>query len=68
MFDLSDSNPFTVMFLTAFTRLSRLKSFRYFANRRGRKSLQKQFEDDLHENEDGSCWLNDAEFKRKYRV
>jgi hypothetical protein len=29
--------------------------------------MMKTFEDDLHVNEDGSHWLNDAEFKRKYR-
>jgi hypothetical protein len=28
----------------------------------------KQFEEDLHDTEDGSHWLNDDEFKRKYRV
>jgi hypothetical protein len=36
--------------------------------RHSRKSSLKQFEGDLHVNEDGSHWLNDAEFKRKYQV
>ena len=36
--------------------------------RHSRKSLLKQFKKDLCVNEDGSHWLNDAEFKRKYRV
>jgi len=41
---------------------------RYIMKGHNQKSLSKQFEEDLLVNEDGPHWLNDAEFKRKYRV
>jgi hypothetical protein len=36
--------------------------------RHNRKSSSKEFEEDLHVNEDGSHWLNDAVFKRNFQV
>ena len=61
-FDLDDSNPVTVSFLVAFTRLQRIRKSQYYMMHRERKSALKIFEDDLHVNEDGLYWLNDYEF------
>ena len=68
--DVDNQDPVTLLFLRASHRLNRIKQMRYFA-RRGtyRKStLQYIFEDDLHVSEDGTHWMSDDEFKRKYRV
>lgn len=70
LLDLSDPNPITLTFLGVSRNLNRIKNTRYFENRVHRKSSIEEavFEDDLRVCEDGSHWLNDAEFKRKYRV
>lgn len=63
-FDIDDPDPITVSFVATLTRLLRLRKSRYIIERKCRRSMMKTFEDDLRVNEDGSHWLNDAEFKR----
>jgi hypothetical protein len=66
--DLTDPDPVVASFLSRFTSLNRLRKSRYMQKRTHRKSkLQDIFEDDLFVSEDGNHWLNDNEFKRKYR-
>ena len=67
-FVLESSDPTTLSFLAAVTRLIQLRNSRYFLKRQCRKSTTQQFEEDLLVNEDGSQWLNDSEFKMKYRM
>ena len=68
--DVDDPDPITLSFLRASHRLNCIKQTRYFAPRGTyRKStLQGIFDDDLRVSEDGTHWLSDNEFKRKYRV
>lgn len=65
LLDLSDPNPITLTFLGVSRNLNRIKNTRYFENRVHRKSSIEEavFEDDLRVCEDGSHWLNDAEFR-----
>lgn len=66
--DLTDPDPVVASFLSRFTSLNRLRKSRYSQKRTYRKSkLQDIFEDDLFVSDDGNHWLNDNEFKRKYR-
>ena len=62
------SDSVTVSFFSSFTGLLHLRMSRYLMKRHNLKSSSKQSEEDLCVNEDGSHWLNDAEFKRKYWV
>ena len=64
--DLED--PILVSYLQARSRFHKTSGRRYFKTRKQRKSgLQNIFEDDLRECEDDTHWMNDVEFKRKYR-
>ncbi len=67
LFDIEDPDPVTVSFMATFTRLLHLRESRYVIERKCRKSVSETFEDGLRVNEDGSHWLNDSEFKKKYR-
>ena len=61
-------DPRVFCYYLAKKRLERVVKSRYATDRTCRKSpIQNVFEDDLEENEDGTHWLNDFEFKRKYR-
>jgi hypothetical protein len=64
-----DADDTTFMcLLQARARLKRVENTRYIAERKCRKSkLENIFEDDLRESEDGSHWMNNMDFKRKYR-
>ena len=64
--DLED--PTLVSYLQARSRFHKTSGRRYFKTWKNRKSvLQNIFEDDLRECEDDMHWMNDVEFKRKYR-
>ena len=69
-FDVNEPDPVVLSFLQTFTQLKRIKNSRYFLKRHRRKSTLNTsiFEDDLRVCEDGTHWMNDVEFKRKYRV
>ena len=68
--DVNEPDPVLLSFLQSFTRLKRIKKSRYYMKRFWRKSSLNTtiFEDDLRVCEDGSHWMNEDEFKRKYRV
>lgn len=68
--DIDDPDPITCAFLYLFQRFKRIKEMRYFMSRGTyRKSAAYNIlEDDLNISEDGTHWLTDDEFKRKYRV
>jgi hypothetical protein len=64
--DVEDPN--FACYYWAKSRLKRIVESRYSVERKHRKSpLECIFEDDLRVSEDGTHWLNDFEFKRKYR-
>eukprot|EP00804_Cyclotella_cryptica_P012143 CCRYP_009838-RA/>CCRYP_009838-RA protein AED:0.54 eAED:-0.17 QI:0/-1/0/1/-1/1/1/0/123 len=64
--DLDD--PILLLYLQARSRFHKTSGRRCFKAQKHRKStLQNIFEDDLQECEDDTHWMNDVEFKRKYR-
>ena len=66
--DLDLEDPTLLSYLQARFRFHQTSGRRYFKTRTHRKStLQNIFEDDLWECEDDMHWMNDVEFKRKYR-
>ena len=66
--DLDLGDPTLLSYLQARFRFHQTSGRRYFKTRTHRKSsLQSIFEDDLRECEDDTHWMNDVEFKRKYR-
>jgi len=67
-FVVTISDPVTASFFASFTKLIHLQMSCYLMKRHNWKSSSKQFEEDLCVNEDGSHWLNNAEFKRKYQI
>ena len=60
--------PSFLHYLNTKARLDLGRTNRYFLDRVIRKSESRVFEDDLRVNEDGTHWLNDREFKHKYRM
>ena len=65
---LDFDSPAFLSYLNARSNHSRSVESRYLADRVQRKSPAKIFKDDLRVKEDGTHWLNDDEFKRKYRM
>ena len=66
--DLDLEDPTLLSYLQARFRFRQTSGRRYFKTQTHRKSaLQNIFEDDLRECEDDTHWMNDVEFKRKYR-
>ena len=66
--DLDLEDPTLLSYLQARFCFHQTSGRRYFKTRIHRKSaLQNIFEDDLWECEDDTHWMNDVEFKRKYR-
>ena len=64
--DVEDPN--FACYYRAKSRLTHIVKSRYSVKRKYRKSpMESIFEEDLRLSEDGSHWLNDLEFKRKYR-
>ena len=55
-------------YLQAKAKLHTVLGQRYLAKRGCRKSGMNIFEHDLHEEEDGTHWMNDSDFKKKYRM
>ena len=49
-------------------QLDKISAPRYVGERHIRKSLSQVFEENLCVNKDGIHWLNDTEFKNKYRM
>jgi len=60
-----DESPSFMAFIHAKSKLSYLSRSRYSKQRGCRKSDMKIFEEDLKEKDDGTQWMNDAEFKKK---
>ena len=67
--DINELDPVSLSFFYSAFRLWSTKHARYVTDRLCRRSrILATYEEDLHENGDGSHWLNDNEFKRKYRM
>jgi hypothetical protein len=61
-------DPHFACYYRAELRLNCIVESRYSVERKHRKSsLESIFDDDLSKSEDGTHWLNELEFKRKYR-
>ena len=61
-------DPHFACYYRAKLRLNRIVESRYSVERKHRKSpLESIFDDDLRESADGTHWMNDIEFKQKYR-
>jgi hypothetical protein len=61
-------DPHFACYYWAKLRLNRIVERRYSVERKHRKSpLESIFDDNLSESEDGTHWLNELEFKQKYR-
>lgn len=68
-FNTDDPDPISFLFIRACRQFNRIKNTRYFKQRGSyRRSEHNEFEEDLRVSDDGSHWLNDEEFKRRYRV
>ena len=61
-------SPSFLTYLSSKSKLDTAINTRYIKNRMTRKSPVEIFEHDLHEEEDGTHWINDDEFKMKYRM
>ena len=60
--------PSFYSYLRAKSQLDDAVATRYFQERTCRKSSTNMFEHDLCESDNGTMWLNDDEFKIKYRM
>ncbi|KAL7475254.1 hypothetical protein ACHAW6_001175, partial [Cyclotella cf. meneghiniana] len=66
---IDELDPVSLSFFHSAFRLRSTKRACYVTDRLCRRGrLLAAYEEDLHENGDGSHWLNDNEFKRKYRM
>ena len=65
---ISIDSPTFLSYLCSRTKLEDAIATRYFKERTRRICDGNVFENDLHHNEDGNLWMNDEEFKQKYRV
>ena len=61
-------SPSFLTYLSSKSKLDTATNTRYIKNRMTRKSPVEIFEHDLNEEEDGTQWINDDEFKMKYRM
>ena len=65
---MDQEDPTFVSYLQARSQFHTTSGRPYFKTRKHRKSvLQNIFQDDLWECEDDTHWMNDVEFKRKYK-
>ena len=63
-----ESSTAFLLFVQAKAKLDHIRKSRYVAKRTTRKSAFDIFDDDLRENEDGTHWMNESDFKHKYRM
>ena len=65
---LDFESPSFLSYLRARSGVASILDSRYISKRTCRKSSMNIFENDLHEQEDGLQWMNDSDFKKKYRM
>ena len=65
---LNLESPTFISYLHARSRLSSILNSRYITTRTCRKSEMNIFENDLNVQEDGLHWMNESDFKKKYRM